>query len=86
MRVRRRLALAGLTAVLLLPASPALAFHHILLPAASCAESDHAGGTTMSVAEHNPVFFNDGVPILRPPLPPSGTPAVERGLTRARSC
>jgi len=66
--MRRTLILAGLTTALLLPAGPALAFHHVVLP--DCG-ADIAGANSTALGAlqtHNPV--------LTPPLPPLGTPAA----------
>lgn len=78
MRSRRVLVLAALTAALTAPAAPAMAFHHVLLPAVDCAADaagNHPGGTAVAVGEHNPVFFppEQGLP----PLPPARTPAQD---------
>ena len=66
--MRRTLTVAGLTAALLLPATPALAIHHVVLP--DCG-ADIAGANPTAVAAlraHNPAQDL--------PLPPVGTPAA----------
>jgi hypothetical protein len=66
-RLHRALAVTALTgALLVVPAAPALAFHHVVLPAVDCAAAaagSHPGGTAPAVGLHNPVF--------EPPLPPA---------------
>jgi hypothetical protein len=55
-------------------AAPAFAFHHGFLPGGACGQSENAGGNnptaTSAIRTHNPAQ------VL--PLPPTGTPAVER--------
>jgi hypothetical protein len=80
MRPRHVVVLTAFTAALSLPAAPALAFHHIVLPAPDCAAMpavDHAGGITPVVGAHNPV--------QELPLPPAGTPA-EATLAAQNPC
>lgn len=77
MRARLVIALSATVVALVTPAAPALAFHHVVLPASVCASDasgGHAGGTATAVRTHNPVFFPDSTP-EDPPLPPGGTPA-----------
>jgi hypothetical protein len=59
-------------------AAPALAFHHVVLPAPECADEDsggNAGGNNPTAAavirEHNPA--------QTPPLPPVDTPGANKG-------
>jgi hypothetical protein len=66
-----RLALASSIAsavVVLATATPALAFHHVALPANTCGQSDFAGGANptaiTAIREHNPAQTL--------PLPPVG--------------
>jgi hypothetical protein len=66
--MKRTLTVAGLTVALLLPASPALAFHHVVLP--DCG-ADIAGANPTAAGAlitHNPAQTL--------PLPPLGTPAA----------
>ena len=65
----RRILLIMVLAELLLvmSATPALAFHHGFLPANECAQSPNAGGTTDEAL--NPHFTTK-------PLPPAGTATV----------
>lgn len=77
MRARPAIVASAMTVALLTPAAPAMAFHHVVLPAFECAAAasgGHAGGTATAVPAHNPVFFPD-LTTENPPLPPAGTPA-----------
>lgn len=63
--------------VVLATAAPALAFHHVALPANACGQSDFAGGANptavASIQDHNPAQTL--------PLPPVGfeNAPVDRG-------
>ena len=70
--VRRVLIEVAFTAGLVAPAGPALAFHHVFVPADECGQSPNAGGNNPAAAAalstHNPA--QDA------PLPPAGTPGA----------
>ncbi len=79
----RRVIFAVFVSVLMLAAmaAPALAFHHVVLPAPECADEnsgDNAGGNNPTAAaairEHNPAQGGDELP-----LPPVGTPGANKG-------
>ncbi len=70
----RRIALTLIVAALLvaLSAAPALAFHHVFVPADQCGESINAGGNNPTAS----TAISENNPAQTAPLPPNGTAAV----------
>ena len=66
--MKRTLTVAGLTAALLVPASPALAFHHVVLPDCGAEIAGALPTAVTALRTHNPAQTL--------PLPPLGTPAA----------
>ena len=73
--MKRTLTVAGFTLALLLPASPAFAFHHVAIPDCGNPAAGANPTATAALRAHNPAQTL--------PLPPVGTPAVKDGGTVA---